>query len=57
MSKQKKPKIEKEVVPEHKIRCKTCQELKDETEFALRSDTNLRRNAYVAEFKRSEEQR
>jgi hypothetical protein len=59
-----KPKAEKEILPENIIRCKTCQQIKHETEFAIRSDTGLRRNqcilcrnAYVAEFKRSEEQK
>lgn len=58
------PKTEKEVLPENQIRCKTCQQIKEGTEFAVRSDTGLRRNqcilcrnAYVAEFKRTEEQK
>lgn len=59
-----KPKTEKEVLPDHKIRCKKCNEIKDDIEFAIRSDTGLRRNqcilcrnAYVAAFKRSESYR
>ena len=58
------PKEEKEVLPEDKNRCKTCKELKNITEFAIRADTGLRRNQcilcrneYVAGFKRSDKQK